>query len=306
MTESNSYLGPYIQHYGIFGMRWGVRRFQNKDGSLTDAGRRRYDALVSKKGTRRDSMSSMRNKYLDKSKTAAGVYSKNGEDYIKKGASLYRLSSSKEKLDSRRKYASVTSTDRGQYQSMSEDLPGSDGAPARYEYEYQAKKNLKVASPDKVREYVLSKYGDTTVKEAIAELHTKKDMISSHTEDLVRDLGDRTLSDLLKEGTALYESPRYSFDMRSLSRKERALVNAVSSFNSSKQASVESAVSTVFYKNALYSLPTGRNETFDHFSKLGYDAIVDLEDAEFGAFEYPVILLNPEKSVTQKSVTDQW
>lgn len=30
-------------HAGIKGMRWGVRRYQNADGSLTDAGRKRYN-----------------------------------------------------------------------------------------------------------------------------------------------------------------------------------------------------------------------------------------------------------------------
>lgn len=29
-------------HYGIRGMRWGIRRYQNSDGSLTTAGRNRY------------------------------------------------------------------------------------------------------------------------------------------------------------------------------------------------------------------------------------------------------------------------
>ena len=29
-------------HYGIRGMRWGIRRYQNSDGSLTTAGRKRY------------------------------------------------------------------------------------------------------------------------------------------------------------------------------------------------------------------------------------------------------------------------
>ena len=32
-----------LQHHGIKGQKWGVRRFQNKDGSLTPAGKKRYD-----------------------------------------------------------------------------------------------------------------------------------------------------------------------------------------------------------------------------------------------------------------------
>ena len=31
----------YLAHYGVVGMRWGVRRYQNKDGSLTAAGKKR-------------------------------------------------------------------------------------------------------------------------------------------------------------------------------------------------------------------------------------------------------------------------
>lgn len=32
----------YLAHYGIRGMKWGKRRYQNKDGSLTPAGEKRY------------------------------------------------------------------------------------------------------------------------------------------------------------------------------------------------------------------------------------------------------------------------
>ena len=31
-----------IYHWGIKGQKWGVRRYQNKDGSLTPAGKQRY------------------------------------------------------------------------------------------------------------------------------------------------------------------------------------------------------------------------------------------------------------------------
>ena len=33
----------YLEHHGILGQKWGIRRFQNKDGSLTSQGKKRYD-----------------------------------------------------------------------------------------------------------------------------------------------------------------------------------------------------------------------------------------------------------------------
>lgn len=32
-----------LMHHGVKGMKWGVRRFQNKDGTLTAAGKKKYN-----------------------------------------------------------------------------------------------------------------------------------------------------------------------------------------------------------------------------------------------------------------------
>ena len=32
----------YLAHHGVKGQRWGIRRYQNEDGSLNEAGKRRY------------------------------------------------------------------------------------------------------------------------------------------------------------------------------------------------------------------------------------------------------------------------
>ena len=62
-------MNELLYHHGILGQRWGIRRFQNKDGTLTDAGRKRYDVDI-------ESAKKRVNKAREKRKQAADEYNK--------------------------------------------------------------------------------------------------------------------------------------------------------------------------------------------------------------------------------------
>lgn len=58
-----------LYHHGIKGQKWGVRRFQNEDGSLTSNGRQHY-----KKNTEvKSNMHERRRKYRKQAKIAAAI-----------------------------------------------------------------------------------------------------------------------------------------------------------------------------------------------------------------------------------------
>ena len=56
----------YLRHFGIKGQKWGRRRYQNKDGSLTPEGKIRYsEDYVSSREIRSKPVSQMTNKELE-------------------------------------------------------------------------------------------------------------------------------------------------------------------------------------------------------------------------------------------------
>lgn len=54
ISTASLYDSNYLAHYGIKGQKWGIRRFQNPDGSLTAEGAKRYGSLSEMKKAARE------------------------------------------------------------------------------------------------------------------------------------------------------------------------------------------------------------------------------------------------------------
>lgn len=59
-----------LYHHGIIGQKWGIRRFQNKDGTLTDAGRERYNKFAD---TERSVINKLSNSYSNFTKESIDI-----------------------------------------------------------------------------------------------------------------------------------------------------------------------------------------------------------------------------------------
>lgn len=113
----------YLAHHGIKGQKWGVRRYQNPDGTLTNEGKRRYSEV-----------------------TDYGVSGKT----IPKGSTLYRVSVDKtDKTFDNKKYVSTSKYDNALWEDYMVDAYKSRGREV-YAVKYKTTQDIKVADQTRI------------------------------------------------------------------------------------------------------------------------------------------------------------
>lgn len=260
-----------LMHYGILGMKWGVRRYQNKDGTLTNAGKKRLQKIADRatgQESERSKQTSVEFERRDETvRRKAGIRSTDDSDtdIIEKGSKIYRVANSGESLDGKRKYVSILDNDREAYEDMWDMLNMDYSKPISY-YTYESTKKMRVATGKKVVDHLIEKYGDTTYSQFIK---------------------DRNLAESIRTAELDYNTGKVR---KYLSKKDEKWLE---SFKDSAYDKTEKFIRD--------NLKNNMDDIVKDFKSKGYDAIIDAED--LGFTNYPVIILEPNKSLKLKKET---
>lgn len=177
-----------LWHHGIKGQKWGVRRYQNPDGSLTAAGRKRYlsddynlQDVIKNYGEYNRQTGKYKNKnYLNKRFLKRIVYG--GKDFnIDSDQKLYRVTKTKNEKFKDRMYVSAN-----EYGYANDYFV--DDVNKTYSVTYKTPKQLKVAGLKTVSKYL----------KEIGDLDT-----NIETRDFVftnKELGNKVMEELRKNG----------------------------------------------------------------------------------------------------------
>lgn len=148
-----------LYHHGVKGQKWGVRRYQNADGSLTEMGRLRL------KGANRKSSLIKEQLGIDVNNRVFYKHDKNDSRNVSlnKGHKVYHVSPNeiKQLRDGQDLFVSATKTDRDIYKSFLTMMMRHKGygidTPIK-EVEFKLKENLKSPTNDEQRKIFDSAY----------------------------------------------------------------------------------------------------------------------------------------------------
>ncbi len=289
----------YLVHHGIKGQKWGVRRYQYADGTLTPAGRKRY--LSNSSGF--DKLMNTDVKHLVNSAKTQITGKQYVDGYLKEGTILARIQTSKN-FENFAFYATYKKHDMEEYMGLfgKNHMSRADGEAKRAEKVANAsgsEEDLKNAQ--KLRENA----DNTTVYQLKLEA-TKKLKIPS--DDNASDI----TANLLKEEEFKKNVLASIVDSKEKMKRptQQVLFNQALNAIDKDPDKMSSADKKAIYKALNLSLVNhneqevaAQNRFYSELKKKGYNALLDYNDKEYSSYhaKRPVIVFDVD-SVRLQSV----
>lgn len=107
-----------LYHYGVLGMKWGTKRYQNEDGSLTTRGKRRFDRVSNSARAQRKNTKaaiSVLKSYKAEKDLDAYAYNLSANKRRKKMDKLARKSEAIQQLGDQARYLKYQTKSKEQY-----------------------------------------------------------------------------------------------------------------------------------------------------------------------------------------------
>ena len=269
--------GDELRHHGIKGQRWGVRRFQEEDGSLTPAGKERYadDLDSNKKQIQNEKQDVKKNTIFTKRNIAIGATAA-----VAALAVIGYMRYKKNSNAVRSKPMEIIAGKKIDVEKLSD-------------VDNVIKKGTKF---QRISSRSFEDYAESG-KTIYASFDKKDNRI--YAEDMVKNIQSWRSSGIIQDNdTNVYKhTMTMNKDVKVASPKKVA--------EAYKKATGNTEIEQHKYMKFMTGLSDRNNETnnnfFNELRKMGYNAIVDENDAGHYT-KSPLILLNPGSDVSSSSV----